>query len=167
MFVSQERKLLGDASSTYDIQHQREVVDKIGFGKTTTTIGLIAGDVSNGQRRAERQYLASLESYFECKATLISCPPNLVEQWENEFLKFLGATGVEISKQTPMPLAKDFATSAPNASSANADSGQALHNASNDAAAGVASSTNDMRPEGASYSVLLSIGQRPRSLNVQ
>ena len=72
MLVSDQRKLLGDASSTYDIQPQREVVDKMGFGKTTTTIGLIAGDVSNGQRRAERQDLARLESYFECKATLIS-----------------------------------------------------------------------------------------------
>lgn len=87
------------------------LADKMGFGKTATMIGLIADDVAtvaDGRGCAVRRGLTKLESDFPCKSTLISCPPHLVQQWENEFLKFLGVTGVEILKPTPMPLTKDF-----------------------------------------------------------
>lgn len=50
--------------------------------------------------------LLKKEGYVPSDSTLIVCPSHLVDQWQGEFLKFLGSTGVEIS----VPQDADFAS---------------------------------------------------------
>eukprot|EP00438_Fugacium_kawagutii_P031229 Skav211060 [mRNA] locus=scaffold314:82334:89235:+ [translate_table: standard] len=60
------------------------LADKMGYGKTATTIGLLSEKVP-GSIPEQRP-----RGYISNPATLILCPPHLVEQWEDEFCKFLG-----------------------------------------------------------------------------
>jgi len=59
------------------------LADKMGYGKTSTSIGLL----SLSQQRPQETCPAG---YVPAKGTLIICPPRLVQQWEEEFVKFLG-----------------------------------------------------------------------------
>jgi len=59
------------------------LADKMGYGKTSTAIGLIS---LPSQGRAQ----TCPRGYIRAKGTLIICPPRLVQQWEDEFVKFLG-----------------------------------------------------------------------------
>eukprot|EP00929_Paragymnodinium_shiwhaense_P001824 TRINITY_DN102030_c0_g1_i1.p1 TRINITY_DN102030_c0_g1~~TRINITY_DN102030_c0_g1_i1.p1 ORF type:complete len:1008 (+),score=202.88 TRINITY_DN102030_c0_g1_i1:153-3026(+) len=68
------------------------LADKMGYGKTATTIGLISlrpNAVGLPEPEVPRGYLKST-------ATLVMCPKHLVKQWQEEFAKFLGPSGVEI-----------------------------------------------------------------------
>ncbi len=67
------------------------LADKMGYGKTATTIGLLS------ESRGESQ---SPEGYIYNPATLILCPPHLVGQWEDEFFKFLGDGAVTLHRPT-------------------------------------------------------------------
>eukprot|EP00930_Biecheleria_cincta_P048911 TRINITY_DN34167_c0_g1_i1.p1 TRINITY_DN34167_c0_g1~~TRINITY_DN34167_c0_g1_i1.p1 ORF type:complete len:995 (-),score=165.18 TRINITY_DN34167_c0_g1_i1:327-3272(-) len=59
------------------------LADKMGYGKTATSIGLISLGRPGTVDRCPRGYLAA-------KGTLVICPPRLLQQWEDEFVKFLG-----------------------------------------------------------------------------
>lgn len=67
------------------------LADKMGYGKTATTIGLLS------ESRGESQ---SPEGYIYNPATLILCPPHLVGQWEDEFFKFLGDGAAQLHRPT-------------------------------------------------------------------
>ncbi|CAE7818718.1 RAD5B [Symbiodinium sp. CCMP2592] len=66
------------------------LADKMGYGKTATTIGLLSED------RASNSPSPRPWGYIKNPATLIMCPAHLVEQWEEEFFKFLGAEGMQL-----------------------------------------------------------------------
>ncbi|CAL1168735.1 unnamed protein product [Cladocopium goreaui] len=78
------------------------LADKMGYGKTATTIGMLSE--KPGQVPDERP-----SGYIRNPATLILCPPHLVEQWEGEFFKFLGDE-VQLLRPTPPSKAKDRET---------------------------------------------------------
>ena len=62
------------------------LADKIGYGKTATTIGLIATDLKN----KSFQKPEGCPSYLKVtSATLIFAPSHLLRQWADEFDKFL------------------------------------------------------------------------------
>ena len=67
------------------------LADKMGYGKTATTIGLLSEDRTQVQDGGQRP-----RGYIKSSATLIMCPPHLVQQWEHEFLKFIGEEGVQL-----------------------------------------------------------------------
>ncbi|CAE8597074.1 unnamed protein product [Polarella glacialis] len=79
------------------------LADKMGYGKTSTTIGLISlDDPGRGEVEA-----AMPAGYLRSKATLIVCPARLLRQWEGEFVKFLGDSGCQIwyvEHAVPAPL---------------------------------------------------------------
>lgn len=60
--------------------------DKIGYGKTATTIGLID---STAQLPAPRVPRTELGSFIPAKGTLIIVPSNLLGQWLTELSKFV------------------------------------------------------------------------------
>lgn len=66
------------------------LADKMGYGKTATTIGLLSED------RPSNSPSPRPWGYIKNPATLIMCPPHLVEQWEGEFIKFLGEEGMQL-----------------------------------------------------------------------
>ena len=68
------------------------LADKMGYGKTATTIGLLSEDHS------KMEDLPRPRGFIKNSATLIMCPQHLVVQWEDEFVKFLGEEGVEVSR---------------------------------------------------------------------
>ena len=71
------------------------LADKMGYGKTATTIGLLAEE----QQRAQAADCGERpRGYIKNSATLIMCPPHLVQQWEDEFWKFLGEEGVQLCR---------------------------------------------------------------------
>jgi len=74
------------------------LADKMGYGKTATTIGLLS------ESRGESQ---SPEGYIYNPATLILCPPHLVGQWEDEFFKFLGDGAAQLHRPTSSKSRKD------------------------------------------------------------
>ncbi len=61
--------------------------DKVGFGKTLTTIGLIASRESAKMPPIPEQY--KNQFWHAPKTTLIFVPSNLIAQWESEIRKFL------------------------------------------------------------------------------
>lgn len=65
------------------------LADKMGYGKTATTIGLISMDRKNTQSCHQ-------DGYIRMKATLILAPSHLIKQWQDELKKFLGAENVTI-----------------------------------------------------------------------
>ncbi|CAE7420544.1 SHPRH, partial [Symbiodinium pilosum] len=71
------------------------LADRMGFGKTSVAIGLTSLNVKPptlpGFKDARCGYIPS-------SATLIMCPSHLLDQWQEEFWKFLGSGGVEISE---------------------------------------------------------------------
>ena len=71
-----------------------------GYGKTSTAIGLISLDVEMPLRQPGWQGMPLLKKhkYIPSDTTLIICPSHLVDQWESEFWKFLGSTGVQLWK---------------------------------------------------------------------
>eukprot|EP00747_Dinoflagellata_sp_TGD_P121807 gnl/TRDRNA2_/TRDRNA2_173490_c2_seq10.p1 gnl/TRDRNA2_/TRDRNA2_173490_c2~~gnl/TRDRNA2_/TRDRNA2_173490_c2_seq10.p1 ORF type:complete len:784 (-),score=89.47 gnl/TRDRNA2_/TRDRNA2_173490_c2_seq10:1572-3902(-) len=76
------------------------LADRMGYGKTSTTIGLLSRDVDRtlyqpGQNGTPRLTHAG---YIPSDSTLIVCPSHLVDQWQGEFWKFLGSSGVELSR---------------------------------------------------------------------
>jgi len=74
------------------------LADRMGYGKTATAIGLISLGLPGVAPENECP-----DSYIASRATLILCPPHLVRQWELEFVKFLGRSGVEVwrARQDP------------------------------------------------------------------
>merc|ERR1719399_124079 len=60
------------------------LADKMGYGKTCTTIALIAST------RQNQGALPQHDGYFSTAATLILAPLHLMKQWEDEFTKFMG-----------------------------------------------------------------------------
>eukprot|EP00928_Gymnodinium_smaydae_P068913 TRINITY_DN5220_c2_g3_i2.p1 TRINITY_DN5220_c2_g3~~TRINITY_DN5220_c2_g3_i2.p1 ORF type:complete len:1184 (-),score=141.99 TRINITY_DN5220_c2_g3_i2:148-3699(-) len=76
------------------------LADRMGYGKTSTTIGLISLDVDTPLRKPTQRSARRLEdgSYVPSDTTLILCPSHLVDQWEREFWKFLGNAHVQIWK---------------------------------------------------------------------
>jgi len=71
------------------------LADRMGFGKTSIAIGLTSLDVRPCSLPA-RALLAT--GYIPASGTLIMCPSHLIDQWEEEFWKFLGSDGVRLSK---------------------------------------------------------------------
>ena len=132
------------------------LADKMGYGKTATTIGMLSekpgqvpderpsGYIRTGGAVCNIAYSKHVQTSFNCRllqmtlwidqgeclkgsftihftipfristpvrnpATLILCPPHLVEQWEDEFFKFLGDE-VQLFRPTPPSKAKDRET---------------------------------------------------------
>lgn len=62
--------------------------DKVGYGKTVTTLALIDHQMKPAENHAKQ----SLEGCIPVKATLIAVPNTLVSQWEDESKRFLGSS---------------------------------------------------------------------------
>ena len=73
------------------------LADRMGYGKTSTTIALISQGASElrapGTGGLPR---CTSQGQIPCDGTLVVCPPHLVNQWAEEFEKFLGSEAVEI-----------------------------------------------------------------------
>jgi len=80
------------------------LADRMGYGKTSTTIGLVSLDVDRALRQPGQQGVPLLQKdcYIPSDSTLIVCPSHLIDQWESEFWKFLGHSGVQISRPQPL-----------------------------------------------------------------
>ena len=79
------------------------LADRMGYGKTSTAIGLISLDVNKPLRQPGERDVPLLcrdgpGRYIPSDTTLIVCPSHLVDQWEGEFWKFLGKDGVQLWK---------------------------------------------------------------------
>ncbi|CAK9026540.1 unnamed protein product [Durusdinium trenchii] len=72
---------------------------KTGSGKTATTIALLSEKLCQGLGERPRGYISN-------PATLVLCPPSSVEQWQDEFVKFLG-NRVQLCKPAPAAKAKE------------------------------------------------------------
>jgi len=68
--------------------------DKMGFGKTAITIGLIS--LKSNLPGALRDALHAKPGFVMSRATLILCPKHLLLQWADEFDKFLGPSPLSI-----------------------------------------------------------------------
>eukprot|EP00746_Dinoflagellata_sp_MGD_P001530 gnl/MRDRNA2_/MRDRNA2_102897_c0_seq1.p1 gnl/MRDRNA2_/MRDRNA2_102897_c0~~gnl/MRDRNA2_/MRDRNA2_102897_c0_seq1.p1 ORF type:complete len:1184 (+),score=191.76 gnl/MRDRNA2_/MRDRNA2_102897_c0_seq1:98-3649(+) len=103
--ISQEAKIQQPVN---DEAHETNVpligggllADRMGYGKTSTAIGLISLDVGQQLRQPGQEDVPFLKEpgHIPSDSTLIVCPSHLVDQWEGEFWKFLGSKGVQISK---------------------------------------------------------------------
>ena len=78
------------------------LADKMGYGKTATTIGLVTQDPASVATGVGNRPVAWHESYLLSNTTLILCPAHLVQQWEDELVKFL-ADQVQIWRVAPEP----------------------------------------------------------------
>jgi site-specific DNA-cytosine methylase len=70
------------------------LADLPSFGKTVTIIALIQSEINERKTldtilKHNRQ-LSETQGLIDVAATLIVCPPHLVQQWKDEFLKFQG-----------------------------------------------------------------------------
>ena len=79
------------------------LADRMGYGKTSTTIGLLSLDAERPLRQPGRAGVPLLKRdgsrrCIPSDTTLIVCPSHLVDQWEREFWKFLGPNGVQMSR---------------------------------------------------------------------
>ncbi|CAE7278238.1 Hltf [Symbiodinium sp. CCMP2456] len=72
------------------------LADRMGFGKTSIAIGLTSLEVRPCSLPARS--LPASSGYIPASGTLIMCPSHLIDQWEEEFWKFLGSDGVQLSK---------------------------------------------------------------------
>lgn len=73
------------------------LADKIGYGKTATTIGLIDTTLD---RETPPIPQVDAGSFIPAKGTLVVVPANLLDQWLNEFGKFLWESKSLKAKQT-------------------------------------------------------------------
>lgn len=72
------------------------LADRPSFGKTVTTIALIQSEFEDSRLIEDRveescPSIPNVGNLFDVGATLIICPPHIVEQWQEEFSKFLKA----------------------------------------------------------------------------
>ncbi|CAE8677611.1 unnamed protein product, partial [Polarella glacialis] len=70
------------------------LADKVGYGKTATTIGLIASTLQDPL--PELKGTSAAGPRIPSRATLVLCPPNLQAQWVREVHKFLGSDGLKV-----------------------------------------------------------------------
>ena len=63
--------------------------DKVGAGKTATTIALIASRLNQAPKDLPKITDGRDNMRHKVKATLIYCPPHLQQQWQREFDKFI------------------------------------------------------------------------------
>eukprot|EP00929_Paragymnodinium_shiwhaense_P064962 TRINITY_DN32616_c0_g1_i3.p1 TRINITY_DN32616_c0_g1~~TRINITY_DN32616_c0_g1_i3.p1 ORF type:complete len:1241 (+),score=264.55 TRINITY_DN32616_c0_g1_i3:81-3803(+) len=79
------------------------LADRMGYGKTSTTIGLISLDKDRPLRKPGAGGLPLLaeSGYLRSDSTLVMCPSHLVDQWLDEFVKFLGEDGVQVWQPRP------------------------------------------------------------------
>ena len=74
------------------------LADRMGFGKTSTTVALISQDPVQLRELGTGGLLRCTEQgQIPCDTTLVHCPAHLVTQWATEFEKFLGAEAVTIN----------------------------------------------------------------------
>eukprot|EP00930_Biecheleria_cincta_P017217 TRINITY_DN13753_c0_g2_i3.p1 TRINITY_DN13753_c0_g2~~TRINITY_DN13753_c0_g2_i3.p1 ORF type:complete len:983 (-),score=147.32 TRINITY_DN13753_c0_g2_i3:343-3291(-) len=64
--------------------------DQVGFGKTACAVALIASECIDAKFKCSANNPKPPSDLLPCRATLVVVPPNLLNQWEREFKKFLG-----------------------------------------------------------------------------
>ncbi|PNH41315.1 hypothetical protein VD0004_g5797 [Verticillium dahliae] len=113
-FVEREVEEFLVPSSSIRLRSHAEVVNRarggvlahdVGFGKTIATLALIDHQRNqSNERSVTERYAWTQERHCHLKATLIVCPPQIVDQWRDEIERFLGSENwnvVVINAKTP------------------------------------------------------------------
>ncbi|KAM0528249.1 hypothetical protein ACHAP6_002081 [Verticillium nonalfalfae] len=113
-FVETEVEEFLVPSSSIRLRSHAEVVNRarggvlahdVGFGKTIVTLALIDHQRNQSDERSTiERHAWTQERHCHLKATLIVCPPQIVDQWRDEIERFLGSENwnvVVINAKTP------------------------------------------------------------------